>query len=276
MRTTIRVVMAAGVLALGTAGPVWSQCVQGPGVDQAKYSLLIDGTTSCAKLSQAGCRISGGQGTCEVPGLFRAQSTLASDGSVSWSLLSHTVGIDAVLVGGASSGNACANFYPDDADTGQSGLGFRKSTGQYSNVTYVEFCTDGEDSIDPTAAVPVPACPEDVQTALDEVFLATTDIAITYQFDDNLGVVSSLCVKGGLENPNVTVIPCLNEPVPIPGPTALPRCSEVVSPETGLPFVLKNNSTYFMAGVQRSSCVYTCVPPPMTLGGRSQCAYVCR
>ena len=269
-------------MALGAAGMAWSQCIQGSGTDQAQYVLQADGTLTCARLGQTGCRVDKGKGTCKAPeGLFTATSTLAGDGSVTWSLGSHTVGIDAVLIGGGSGGNACAYFYPEDAETGQSGLGFRRRTNpdQFANVPYVEFCTNQKDDIPAPAPAPlVPTCSVTEQTALDRLGFGVT---INYQFDIELGVVSGLCVQGGLdaainnpENP-VKVIECINEPVPITGPTELPLCSEVLSPE-GNPFILKNNSTYFMAGVEGSSCVYTCVPPPLTLGGRSQCGYICQ
>ena len=268
------------VLMLGILESAWSQCVQSTDPQSpppAKYVALVDGTTSCGNVGgQVGCRINGGIGTCSFPDqnnpLFTATSVLASNGSVNWSL-TGPIKADVVITGGASQGNACGYFYPNDAVAGK-GLGNKKSNGQFSNVTYVDICTDGENEPEPIELPKVQECPEDVKAAL---LAADADIAVTYKLDKYLGVISSFCVKGGLETPadGISITKCINEPSMATTQSDLPFCTDVLSPD-GNPVILTNLNTVNVAGGVGSSCAYTCLPPPMTFDGRTQCAYICK
>jgi hypothetical protein len=257
-----------------------------PAFDVARSVLIVKGDTTCSSfkdssgISQVGCRIPNGYGTCtaidptthEV--LFTAQSKLLSNGSVQWSL-DGKFKADVVLVAGASHGSACSYLYADEAVAGK-GLGFLKSTGKYANVNYVEVCTDRSNVPEPVTLKPLPECPQDVQDALDDGSIEG-DFAIVGQIGD--ADTATLCIK---DDAAITVHECINEEglSSESSSSDLPLCSEGPDmnedghPDGPQPF--KRVMTFDLNKVGDGSCVYTCVPPPLTLGGRSQCGYICK
>ena len=254
-----------------------------PDFDVAKYVVQGGMTSSCKKLGeQTGCRIYHGHGSCTAydsdsessKKLFTATSRKLKDGSIEWEV-DGEFKADAVLVKSWHHKKSCSYLYSDDAMAGQ-GLGYRKSNRSFAHVAYVDVCTDGKNNSQPDIPIgSLPECPSDVQSALDESKLGDTDFAIAYNFDEELGVVSTVCVKGGLTQPDFDIIPCVNRPIVDQVDSDLPFCSEVVSPETGLPFEFQNINSYDVIGVRGSACVVFCPNANVSLGGRSQCVIMC-
>lgn len=300
MNRKLSVAVSGALLAgLGWTQGILAQCVQDDS-NQARYMMQVDGTTACTNLQQVGCRIdsvTGDGGDCTAVNsagdvLFTAHAVEAADGSINWSLLSSNVQVDSVLVGGGQKGNACNYFYPDVAPVGQTGMGYQSDKGSFAKVTYVEVCTDQSDDVAPPPPPPVvvPNCPTDVQNALDDLSIPG-DIAFIYQFDDFLGATMSFCVKGGSLtelSDDIQYIPCTNEPTTLYDPENPsqdpPLCSSIPTDDPAKDrdgdgyrdFFFRNNLSPFVAGLKGSSCIYTCLPPPMTLDGRNQCGYICR
>lgn len=284
------VLASLSILGLAVSHGALAECVQGEGADQAQYTILVDGTTSCANLQQSGCRVDKPDGSCTAykdgEALFTAHIDKNNKGSISWTLEPGAVaGVDAVLVGGGQQGNACGYIYPDRAGDGQSGLGFQDSRGKFSNVTYVEVCvdTEGGGSSGPDVDTTIPECPAPIAAALNQPG-TPPGFALYYQFHPFLGATTSFCIKGGpLTDPvdpsAFEFIGCTNEPTDMMDEhdpeTDEPLCSEVVSPISGEPIELRNSLTTDIIGGQGSSCVYTCMPPPLTVDGRNQCGVIC-
>lgn len=273
-------VVVWGLLMLGLSNAGWAACVQdAPAADTI---AVIDATTGCASVNgQVGCRIDNGTGSCTATDgagnvLFTASSSLDALGRVNWSVdPSSAYKIDSVLVGGATQGNACGFFHSYDTEAG-TGLGFQKSNGGYANVTYVDVCTDMKKEVAIAPPPVIPACPQDIQDALNDQTIEG-DFAIVGKITD--GDSPTLCIR---QNPGITVTFCENEEGKnATGPTAsgAPRCSEGPDvtgdgvPDGAEPF--KRNTTFVTSKVGNSSCYYMCVPPPMTLNGVQSCAYYC-
>jgi hypothetical protein len=269
VRWILSVVMA--FVAMGGLGNAWAECVQNaPG---AETVAIVDGTTGCPSIQgQVGCRIDNGSGTCVAKDLlgntlFTAYSAKDSSGRVNWSVdPSSRYKIDSVLLGGATSGNACGYFYKNDASSG-SGMAFAKSNGGYSNVTYADVCTNLKDNTPPPPPKPLPGCPADVQAALDKGTIPG-DYAIVGTITD--GDSATLCLKSG-----VTVEPCINEEGKGLGTTPagkVPRCSE--GPNAAGSPSFKRNLTFSMNKTGENSQLFVCLPPTYTFAGGQSCGWV--
>lgn len=266
---TVGVVVLA-LFALGLTNNVQAECTQtAPG---AKSVAIVDGTTGCASLNmQTGCRMDPGSGvtSCTHPGgLFTATSQINADGSVSWALQSGSAKkADSVLVGGGTGGNACGYFYEKDAMAG-SGMGFKKSNGQYANVTYVDVCTDGK--TDQAQVIKtLPACPQDVQDALNDGTIEG-DYAWVGKITD--GDSLAFCLR---QNAGIQVTECINvEGKNLgPDPSGLPYCSQGPTGKGPQPF--KKNLTIPAAKVGDGSCFFSCPPTNYSYGGYTVCTYSC-
>ena len=277
-------IMAFGVIGFAWAIGPTTGCVQvesNPDFDAAQFVLEIDpADASCKTQGQVGCRIYGGNGSCSATDpitgrIFTATSRSLSDGSLSWTL-EGDLNADAVFVvsklnllrrNSNSKTQACSYVYSDEARSGK-GLGY-KSNGNFANVDYIEICSDGVDS---PVSTPLPGCPEAIQAALDGGDFG--DYAIIGQISD--AKMLTLCIKN---DPDITVLECINEGEDVAVNSGLPFCNEGPDmdgdgrPDGAQPMM--RNTTVATQNVGTNSCVYTCLPPPLTFGGRSQCAYVC-
>lgn len=301
-----RLLIISGLaITLGSMASAWAggsseydpdegECVQATNnanFDVAAFTLKVDpDAASCAAQNQIGCRIEGGEGSCSSGDLFTVKSWVLSNGSVKW-MVKGELNADAVFVvpkkpgkhyrrshktGGHHHGGgkkdddlmACGYIYSDEARSGKK-LGL-KSDGEFATVDYIEVCSDG---LNKQVTSPLPACPEDVQTALNDGSIPG-DFAIVGQISDADTV--TLCLK---DDPNITVFECVNEETPATANSGLPSCSEGPDlnndghPDGAMPFI--RNSTVQTQKVGDASCVFTCLPPPLTFGGRSQCSYIC-
>jgi len=266
---TVSVVVLA-LLALGLTNNVQAECTQtAPG---AKSVAIVDGTTGCASVNmQTGCRMDPASGvtSCTEPGgLFTATSQMNPDGSVSWALQGGSaVKADSVLVGGGTGGNACGYFYEKDAMAG-SGMGFKKSNGQYANVTYVDVCTDGKtDQVQVIETLPT--CPPDIQAALDDGTIEG-DVAWVGKITD--GDSLAFCVRQGA---GIQRTDCINvEGKNLgPHPSGLPYCSQGPTGKGPQPF--KKDISITGAKVGDGSCFYYCPPTNYSYGGYAACSYLC-
>jgi len=270
-------VLFLALLAFSATSNVQAECVQEPA--DAKTVAIVDGTTGCASLNmQFGCRMDPASGvkSCTAPGLFTARSEISANGTVKWWLDSgYTVKADTALVGGGTGGNACGYFYAKDTTEG-SGMGFKKSNGSYANVTYVDVCADLK-SDEIQVVNTFPACPQDVQDALDDGTIPG-DYAIVGKIKD--GDSLSFCVKSS--NPEIRITECINEEgknATGPHPSGRPRCSE--GPDQDGDGVLDGPQPFkkelTMPGVKvgNNSCVFYCPPTNYGFGGTSSCWYVC-
>ena len=121
----------------------------------------------------------------------------------------------------------------------------------------------------------LPDCPQDIQEALNDGTIPG-DYAIVGQISDADSV--TLCIK---EDFQITVTECVNQegtgslPPPSSGE---PLCSEgpFLNGEFQGAQPLMRDITFLMSKVGEASCVYTCVPPPLTLGGNQRCGYICK
>lgn len=280
-----RMLLTVGFLTLATATHGIAQAEQCVSDDSAFSRPLLVGNASCADLGLSGCRIQRGQTSCALPDVIAASITsgaVGQRGPISWALDPYSeFNADVVIMGGVTTSTrargACG-FYYDEAESGDY-LGYDRGNESFSTVSYVDVCTDLQTPEPPPVATTLPECPDSLQTILDSGALGNdVDFLATYQLDEELGVISTLCAQGGIVvgNPDVEIIPCVNEPSEQQGEAAdLPLCSEVqITP--GVDPKLENLNTFTVAGVTGSRCAYTCLPPPMTFGGRTQCAFICR
>jgi len=270
--------MAIAFLAMGGLGNAWAGCVQtnpaSAGFSVAQTVAVVDGTTGCAAINgQVGCRIANGVGNCTAKDslgntLFTANAWVdAVTGGINWQLGPNPLfKADSALLGGGQSGNACGFFYKEDASGGQ-GLGFAKSNGGLSNVTYIDVCSNLKVDEPPPAPKALPACPADVQQALDDG-LIPGDYAIVGTITD--GDSATFCVKSG-----VSIKTCKNEEgknLPPTAPGSTPRCSEGPDGQGSPPF--KRNLTFSMSKTGDSSQIFVCLPPTYTFAGGQSCGWV--
>jgi len=269
--------VAFAFLAMGGLSNAWAECVQqspaSAGYSVADTVAVVDGTTGCAAVNgQVGCRINNGIGTCtakDVLGnnLFTAYSNTDATGRITWTVdPSSRFKADSALLGGGQSGNACGFFYKNDASGGQ-GLAFAKSNGGISNVTYLDVCTNLKVDEPPPPPKELPACPADVQAALDEGTIPG-DYAIVGTITD--GDSATFCVKSGVQ-----IKTCKNEEgknLPPTAPGSTPRCSEGPDGLGSPPF--KRNLTFSMSKTGDSSQIFVCLPPTYTFAGGQSCGWV--
>jgi len=269
--------VAFAFLAMGGLSNAWAECVQqspaSAGYSVADTVAVVDGTTGCAAVNgQVGCRINNGIGTCtakDVLGnnLFTAYSNTDATGRITWTVdPSSRFKADSALLGGGQSGNACGFFYKNDASGGQ-GLAFAKSNGGISNVTYLDVCTNLKVDEPPPPPKALPACPADVQAALDEGTIPG-DYAIVGTITD--GDSATFCVKSGVQ-----IKTCKNEEgknLPPTAPGSTPRCSEGPDGLGSPPF--KRNLTFSMSKTGDSSQIFVCLPPTYTFAGGQSCGWV--
>jgi len=270
--------VAIAVVAMGGLGNAWAECVQNV-INPSKYSsadviAVVDGTTGCAAINnQWGCRINNGVGTCTARDalgneLFTAIAGVDPVvGGITWEITaSSRYKADSALLGGGQSGNACGFFHKEDASGGQ-GLAFAKSNGGYSNVTYLDVCSNLQVNEPPPPPKPLPTCPADVQAALDDGTIPG-DYAIVGTITD--GDTATLCVKSGVQK-----LACINEEGKNLPPTpagSTPRCSEGPNGQGAPPF--KRDLTFSMTKTGNNSEIFICLPPTYTFDGTSSCAWV--
>jgi len=149
--------------AFAFAQPVMAECVQSD--PPADTILAIDANNGCVDIQgQEGCTIKGGVGTCTYTDLdgnfFKINSSLNSDGSLSWALdqSSTITGIDTAVIGGGSGGkNNCGYIHNFDVASGSGGdCKTVDSSGNctgFQNITSLDICTDGQDDIAPPPPV---------------------------------------------------------------------------------------------------------------------------
>jgi len=276
--------IAVFILGPGAVVSAWcngttTACVQdAPGAQSVAKTAASTALCSTLQTSKKfGCRITNGSGSCTAVDskgqpLFTATSAKRASGAVDWQITDYKTKVDAVLVNqiAPTASTACSYTYTTEAVAGD-GLGQKKSDGTFVNPNYLEFCSDGQ-----SQTVDLPPCPTDVQNALNDGSIPG-EYAIVGQISD--ANTATLCVK---ENAGISVQECIN----LEGATSsaaangLPLCSDGPDtdgdghPDGSLPF--KRNITFIQQKVGDSSCTYTCVPPPMTIGGRSQCGYICK
>ncbi len=261
--------LALASLAIGASSNIWAACTQAaPG---AKTVLNLKGVVACdAVAGRVGCDIANGSGSCTAYSgstpMFTANSSINSDGSISWNITSGSqYNVDEVFVQGTTGGETCEYAYADEATAGQL-LGFYKDNQTYQTVKNVSFCTDGKNQVKQVAK-PLPGCPADVQAALNDGTIPG-DYAIVGTITD--GDSATLCLKSG-----VTVEPCINEEGKGLGTTPagkVPRCSE--GPNAAGSPSFKRNLTFSMNKTGENSQLFVCLPPTYTFGGGQSCGWV--
>lgn len=274
---TLKLAFVSAVAFFGVHTNAFAGCTQtAPG---AKTVAVVDGTAACVNAGQAGCSISNGTGSCQAfdgngNPVFTATSSLDTQGRVSWSV-TGPYKADTVLVAGANSGNTCGYFYDKDTASG-TGLGFLKTNGTYQGVQGVAVCSDLKADAPQAVLNVVPACPADIQAALDDGTIEG-DFAIVGKVTDGDSV--TLCTR---KNAGLTETLCINQEGKTLPPTlaGTPRCSEGPDlngdgiPDGPLP--LKRNISFPASKVGDGSCLYICSPPNTALEGTSSCKYVCK
>ncbi len=167
--TTIRRPMLvqglAGLMSLAVSVSAWGACVQHqPGASTVLKTMAPE---HCGDINgQVGCAIDRGNGSCDAYDsrgklLFTVTSLSArGSGGLSWEVSTPDdvplTNVDAVIINGARSGEACVYLYEDDAGSG-TGMGdFDIFRSGYASVGSAEFCTDGEGQ----ASLDVPDCAE--------------------------------------------------------------------------------------------------------------------
>ncbi len=265
-------------------GIAMTQAAEDPlpeGCSQATSATFVSSSGGDPSVTLHGCKVGKGQSTCSIPhpsGEYAAVVEI-NDGvgiknntnEVSWSVdcaplnggtCPDAIGIDWVNTKGSTGGTECGFVYTDDP-TSDSMLYFNKSNGGFASISEVTAYTDFEEKIELITRT-LPGCPPDVQAALnDDVIPGDFAIVGDISQADSL----TLCLKEDA----VQIIECLNVEEGDTGD--LDKCKDIeidgVSPN------LVRNITFDLFKVLDTSCIYTCVPPPMTLGGRSQCGYIC-
>lgn len=172
------------------------------------------------------------------------------------------LGTDAWSIKTGTGQTGCTWFDAGDPPTVDE-IYFVTNKGVKTSMGEVSGFTNGRENF-VFETTPQPACPQDIQDALDDGTIPG-DFAIVGLIGD--ADTTTLCLKSG-----VAVFECANTEGGLPD-SGLPECGDLTP--NGVVPVLKRNMTTDLTKVGNTSCVFTCVPPPLTIGGRSQCGYIC-
>lgn len=258
------------IATLGLAGSAWGAGCTDDAPTESDYTLVIDATATCANLSanMTGCRIDSGQTSCTAPNGMTATLTSGTiGGTVPVSFTTTGFQADVSLIGGATQGSSCGYFYSDGTNVATN-LHFVKSNGGNAQVKYVDVCTDGQDEAPPPVTRVLPACPQDIQDALDEGTIPG-DLAYVIQNISD-GDSATLCIKN---DPDFTETDCVNEEADSGSP--FPPCNDL--DRNGVPdFADGPNMTPLIEKVGENSCTKTCLPSPLTYESGSSCKQVCK